>query len=623
MLKCRSRAVEYHSVQPPITSVRPPTARLFALCAVVAMLAGLAVVLPAPPVHAAVLASSGGPGEKFGFATGGDILWNRTPAQQAAELDAIANAGTKWVRFDINWDTVQHAGSAFGSWGQPDRMVDAAQARGLNVLAVLTYTPPWARRPSCQADAACPPNDPNQFAAFAAAAARRYGSRVTAWEIWNEPNWDPFWRGPNATDYVNLLKPTYVAIKREQPGTTVVTGGLAPHGDLARSSVDPVVALSHPVNFLNAMYAAGAQGYFDAVGHHPYAYPYAPTDCCIGWNAVLFTQTLHAIMAAHGDGAKMIWGTEAGAPTAGPYAINEAQQAEWVRQYVQLWNSWSFTGPLMFFAVRDFGTSPTNNSDHFGFTRTDLSPKPAYGALVQALAAIGGMGPITGVNGVSPFVKVGAPSQAVATSSTGGYYVMSSTGRIEAFGGATHYGAPTFPAGLAKDMAVMPDGAGYVVLDAWGGVHEFGTAQKLPRPDTYWPGWDIARSIAIAADGKGLAVLDGWGGIHVAGSAPSLQAGWWQGWDIARSLALSPDGKGVYVVDGWGAIHTAGTAKYRGGAFWPGWDIARDIVVTPSGNGYAVLDGFGGVHVSGDAPTTQSPGFTPADTWRALALKTS
>ena len=109
----------------------------------------------------------------------------------------------------------------------------------------------------------------------------------------------------------------------------------------------------------------------------------------------------------------------------------------------------------------------------------------------------------------------------------------------------------------------------------------------------------------------------------MAGSAPSLQAGWWQGWDIARSLALSPDGKGVYVVDGWGAIHTAGTAKYRGGAFWPGWDIARDIVVTPSGNGYAVLDGFGGVHVSGDAPTTQSPGFTPADTWRALALKTS
>jgi hypothetical protein len=607
-------------VQPTVTFVRSLSLRLVALFAVAATLATLAFVLPAERAHAAV-AESSSPGEKFGFATGGDILWNRTPAQQAAELDAIANAGTKWVRFDISWDTVQRGGPGAWSWSQPDRLVAAAQARGLHVLGVLTYTPPWARRAACAGTAQCPPADPNQFAAFARAAAQRYGSSVAAWEIWNEPNWDPFWRNPNAADYVALLKPTYIALKSVLPGTTVVTGGLAPHGDLARTAVDPTVALSHPVNFLTAMYNAGAQGYFDAVGHHPYAYPYAPTDCCAGWNAVLFTQTLHAVMAARGDGAKTVWGTEAGAPTAGPWAVNEAQQAEWVRQYVRLWNSWSFTGPLMFFTVRDFGTSPTDNTDHFGFMRPDYSPKPAYGALVQALAGIGGMGPIAGASGVSPFVKVGAPSQSVATRAAGGYYVMASTGRVEAFGGAPFFGAPSLPAGLAKDLAVMPDGAGYVVLDAWGGVHKFGSATKLPPPDTYWPGWDIARSIAITADGNGLAVLDGWGGIHGSGSAPALQAGWWRGWDIARSLALSPDGKGVYVLDGWGAIHTAGTAKNRGGAFWLGWDIARDIVVTSSGDGYAVLDGFGGVHTSGDAPTGPTPGATPADTWRGLALK--
>lgn len=600
-------------------SVRNLSIRLVALFAVAAVVAGAAFVASAQPVHAAV-AQSTSPGEKFGFATGGDILWNRTPAQQAAELDLIANAGTKWVRFDINWDTVQHWGPGSWQWGQPDQLVAAAQARGLHVLGVLTYTPPWARRPSCNTDQTCPPTDPNQFAAFARAAAQHYGNAVAAWEVWNEPNWDPFWKNPNAADYVAVLKPTYSALKSVLPGTTVVTGGLAPYGDLARTGVDPLVAVSHPVNFLKAMYAAGAQGYFDAVGHHPYAYPYAPNDCCIGWNAVLYTQTMHAVMAAYGDGAKQIWGTESGAPTAGAYAVSEAQQADWVRQYVQLWNSWSFTGPLMFFSARDIGTS-SNNSDHFGFTRVDLSPKPAYSALVQTLASMGGMGPIAGASGVSPFVKVAAPSQAVATRAAGGYYVMSSTGRVDAFGGAPYYGAPSFPAGLAKDMAVMPDGAGYVVLDAWGGVHEFGSAAGLPRPDTYWPGWDIARSIKITPDGKGLAVLDGWGGIHWAGTGARLQAGWWQGWDIARSLALTPDGNGIYVLDAWGGVHTAGTAKYLGGPFWPGWDIARDIVVTTSGNGYAVLDGFGGVHPAGDAPTTPTPGFTTADTWRSLALK--
>jgi hypothetical protein len=607
-------------VQQTVAFARTLPTRFVALFAVVATTAGLALVAPAAPAHAAA-AESSNPGEKFGFATGGDILWNRTPAQQAAEFDAIANTGTKWVRFDINWDTVQHGGPNWWSWSQPDQLVVAAQARGLHVLGVLTYAPPWARRAGCANTAMCPPADPNQFAAFAYAAAAHYGSNVSAWEIWNEPNWDPFWKGPNAADYVAVLKPTYVAIKNVLPGTTVVTGGMAPYGDLARSGSDPLVARSHPVNFLKAMYAAGAQGSFDAVGHHPYAYPYAPADCCAGWNAVQYTQTLHQVMAANGDAYKTIWGTEAGAPTSGAYAVSESQQAEWVRQYVQLWNSWSFTGPLMFFSLRDLGTDPGYNTYHFGFMRPDLSPKPSYTALVQALASIGGMGPIAGATGVSPFVKVGSPSQAVSTRAAGGYYVLGSTGRVEAFGGAPYYGAPTFPAGLAKDLAVMPDGAGYVVLDAWGGVHEFGSATKLARPDTYWPGWDIARSIAVTPDGNGLAVLDGWGGIHWAGSGTGLQAGWWQGWDIARSLAISPDGQGVYVLDGWGAIHTAGTAQYRGGPFWQGWDIARDIVVSPSGNGYAVLDGFGGVHPSGDAPKGPTPGFTPNDTWRGLALK--
>ncbi|MBV8949793.1 MAG: cellulase family glycosylhydrolase [Actinobacteria bacterium] len=611
-------------MQPTPSPARRRIARLVALFVAVVLVGAVASVMPAKRAHAAVMATSGGPGDKFGFATGADILWNRTPAQQAAELDTIANAGVKWVRFDISWDTVQPYGPASWNWSQPDAVVAAAQARGLHVLGVLTYTPQWARLARCSTDRACPPADDNQFAAFARAAAVHYGANVNAWEIWNEPNWDPFWRSPNAADYVALLKPTYTAIKSVSPGTTVVTGGLAPYGDLNRTAIDPLVALSNPVNFLTAMYAAGAKGYFDAVGHHPYAYPYAPTDCCVAWNAVLQTQTLHMIMAANGDGNKLVWGTEAGAPTAGQNAVTEAQQADWVSQYVQLWNSWSFTGPLMFFTVRDLGTS-ADNTDHFGFTRTDLSPKPAYTALIQALAAIGGMGPIAGDSGVSPFLKVGTPSQAVAVRSQGGYYVMSSTGRVEAFGGAPYYGAPSFPPGLAKDLAVMPDGAGYVVLDAWGGVHKFGSAVSLPVPATYWPGWDIARHVVITADGRGIAVLDGWGGVHWAGTAAgtNLQAGWWRGWDIARSMALTPDGRGIYVLDAWGGIHTAGTATYKGGPFWYGWDIARDIVVTPSGNGYAVLDGFGGVHPVGDAPTQLTPGFTVGDTWRSLALKTS
>ena len=58
----------------------------------------------------------------------------------------------------------------------------------------------------------------------------------------------------------------------------------------------------------------GGGGSFDAVGHHPYSYPYDPSGGQ-SWNAFTQTGYLYQIMVANGDGAKKVWGTESGAPT--------------------------------------------------------------------------------------------------------------------------------------------------------------------------------------------------------------------------------------------------------------------------------------------------------------------
>lgn len=204
----------------------------------------------------------------------------------------------------------------------------------------------------------------------------------------------------------------------------------------------------------------------------------------------------------------------------------------------------------------------------------------------------------------------------------GGFYTLNGDGTVTGYEGAPVFGSPKFDFDIARSMAVMPDGMGYVVLDGYGGVHKYGTAATklagLGNPA--WPGWDIARSIAISPDGKGYAVLDCFGGVHSIGSAPQLQAGSWN-WDIARSIAITPDGRGIYVLDGFGGIHIAGTAKGYGGAYWPGWDIARSIVVMPDGRGYATLDGFGGIHPAGSAPRPVANLSRPADVWSTLIWK--
>jgi hypothetical protein len=211
------------------------------------------------------------------------------------------------------------------------------------------------------------------------------------------------------------------------------------------------------------------------------------------------------------------------------------------------------------------------------------------------------------------------PTRATATNPRGGYYVLKGNGNVLAKNGAPSFGQPVYPFDVARSLAVMPDGRGYAVLDAWGGVHLFGSARALPPTRFYWPGWDIARSIAITPDGRGYVVLDGWGGLHRAGDAPRLGGAYFRGLDIARSVAITPDNRGVYVLDGWGGVHASGTAVYRGGPYWRGFDIANAFALTADGRGYAILDGFGGIHVKGNAPPAFGVPYVRADVWRGLS----
>ena len=346
---------------------------------------------PAPAPPAPVVTATGVPGNQVGFSTSGTMLWE-SDAQLASELDAVAATGAKWIRVSFDWNSVQPNGPdpKLSNWTYEDRVVKAARSRGLQVLGLVSYTPPWARQTAgCPAQTQyCPPERPADFAAFVAAAAAQYAPLgVHAWEIWNEPNWDPWWAstgGPSAPAYVALLQAAYPAIHRADPGATVVTGGLAPHGDLGANPDDP----RHPVNFLKAMYAAGAKGSFDAVGIHPYPpLPYGPTSGTIGWNALLYTQTLHDVMAANGDGAKKVWGTEWGAPTgSSSMSVSEANQATYVGTEYTRWATYSFAGPLFTHEMRDQSSDVTSWSDNLGLQHLDGTPKPALAALRNLIA---------------------------------------------------------------------------------------------------------------------------------------------------------------------------------------------------------------------------------------------
>ena len=317
-----------------------------------------------------------------GFAGGGAMhrLGRKTLRR---ELDAMTKAGGRWLRFDINWNVVQCGGPRSWNWAPFDRVVAGARARGIEVLALITYTPPWARPPGTTGRYA---PDPALYAAFARAVARRYAPRgVHAYEIWNEPNVPSFWQpAPDPAAYARLLQAAYPAIKAADPRATVVTGGTAPAATDGRSYA--------PIDFVRAMYAAGAHGSFDALGHHPYTFPAFPR-VERPWSAwyQMFgsTPSLRSTMIDNGDGDKKIWATEYGAPTDGPagsHAVSEGTQATMVTDAYARFRTYDWAGPLMWYSQRDRGTAITTRENHFGILRKDFSAKPGFSRFRRAAA---------------------------------------------------------------------------------------------------------------------------------------------------------------------------------------------------------------------------------------------
>jgi hypothetical protein len=199
------------------------------------------------------------------------------------EWDGMVAAGAESVRTAFYWDGAQpvpagatppgdparyrSVGGVPTDFGPTDAIVLAAAARRLQLVPVVVQTPHWAAVDPSQR--ASPPRDPATYAAYLEALVRRYGpggslwrenpyvrpQPVRRWQIWNEPNLPVYWsRQPYVRGYVRLLKASARAVRRADPGATVVMGGLT----------------NRSWEELGKLYKAGARGSFDAVALHPY-----------------------------------------------------------------------------------------------------------------------------------------------------------------------------------------------------------------------------------------------------------------------------------------------------------------------------------------------------------------
>ena len=315
-------------------------------------------------------------------------------AEMRRELDMLAFAGGKVVRTDISWSSLESEGKGqYSPWvvARIDAFLDHAEARGIKVIGTLWSTPCWASSAPEEAKQGCTgswwsrdvdryePTSADHFGDAAEWVARRWGGRLAALEIWNEPN-EPdhrFLISPdNGRSYAGLLRAAYPRIKRAAPDLPVLGGAMA----------------FSDQEWVERLYKLGAGDSFDGLSLHPYNEWRDPDDPWKPeWRKYTFltgVPAMHELLRTHGDGHKALWLTEFGFSSCGNgdgWCVSEQQQADYVADSLRIVRGWDFVAAAVVYNLRNKGSDPTDREHQFGLLRHDFTPKPAYGAFAKAL----------------------------------------------------------------------------------------------------------------------------------------------------------------------------------------------------------------------------------------------
>jgi len=272
------------------------------------------------------------------------------------DLDLIRDGGFKFIRMDFGWSGIEREKGAynFESTGY-DALTDGCSKRGIRILYILDYS-----NRLYESDRSVRTEEGKKaFAAFAQAAAKRYAGKRILWEIWNEPNYHPYWTPqPSIDDYCRLVEATAPLIKRADPSGLVV----AP----ACSTIE--------FDWLEACFKKGLLKWIDVLSVHPYR-PNPPETVIKDYEKL---RELIKRYAPQGKDIPIISGEWGYSNINWDKArLSDEIQAQFLaREFlinlyqkipVSIWYDW-----------KNDGTDPDEREHHFGTVMHDLAPKAAY-----------------------------------------------------------------------------------------------------------------------------------------------------------------------------------------------------------------------------------------------------
>lgn len=309
--------------------------------------------------------------------------WKRERTVQLAR-----EAGIRWAKQQFPWEELEPARGQY-DWKKFDEVVSTYERFGLQIIARLDRPPRWTRRDNSIEQA--PPDDFEDYANFVGAFVEHYRGRIHYLQIWNEPNIFPEWGAQpvDPTAYVTLLKLAHARAKTADPTIHILSAPLAltlgqPHPEAGKW------ISMNDVDYLDAMYRAGAQDYFDILSANGFGFAFPPEDPPsadkLNFQRVALER---AVMEKYGDNQKAVWLNEYGWNAApadmSPETlvwgrVSEAAQADYtVRGFELARQHWRWLGVINIWYLRQVGDVPPTRADYyFRMLDPDFTPREIY-----------------------------------------------------------------------------------------------------------------------------------------------------------------------------------------------------------------------------------------------------
>ena len=291
------------------------------------------------------------------------------PFNWEAQVDALVAAGVKWVRIGADWRSFQP--DSKDAWNQQllskfDLIVNALHENGIQMLFGLGYSPKWAStHPEEDKYYFYAPADMDAWENYITFLTNRYRGKITAWEIWNEPDYTSFWKS-SVEEYYELLKSAYTVVKRTDPNNQVLIGGLTFAHD-----VDENNSFVAENSWFDRLLTMGGGAYFDIHNYHAYVDSRRMEQ--------KYNCLMEVINSHPAEKTKKIWVTETGASSymGADKENDEASKAEFLEQTYALHKRYDNIERVFIYTF----TNPTNNTakeNNFGLATADGQPLDAY-----------------------------------------------------------------------------------------------------------------------------------------------------------------------------------------------------------------------------------------------------